>query len=171
MKKMLIVLALTFASPVFAAPPSDASLRQLLEITNSKKLFESAVASVDAEAKAMTQQILKGKEITAADQEALDRMNARLVAMMQEEMRWQTLEPRYLDIYRESFTQAEVDGMLRFYKSPTGKAVIEKMPVVMQHTMQLMQGLMVGMAPKLQAIIEDMLVELQANRRQPAQQP
>lgn len=171
MKRMIIVLALMCAAPVFAAPPSDSSLRQLLEITNSKTLFESTMAGVDAEAKAMTQQLLKGRELTAADQEVLERMNARLVAMMQEEMRWETLEPRYLDIYRQSFTQAEVDGMLRFYKSPTGKAVIEKMPVVMQHTMQLMQGLMVGMAPKLQAIVEDTLVELQASRQRSEQQP
>lgn len=166
MKKMIVVLAMMFAAPVFAAPPSDASLRQLLEITNSKKLFESAMAGMDAEAKAMAQQMLKGREITASDQEVIDRMNARLVAMMQEEMRWETLEPRYLDIYRQSFTQAEVDGMLRFYRSPTGKAVIEKMPVVMQHTMQMMQGLMGGMMPKMQPILEDMLAELQANRQQ-----
>ena len=66
------------------------------------------------------------------------------------------------EIYRKSFSQSEMDGMLKFYKSPAGKAVIAKMPVVMQNTMQVMQGEMAEMMPKIQQLIADTTSQMQA---------
>ena len=58
-------------------------------------------------------------------------------------------------IYKQSFTQKEVNGMLDFYKSEPGQAVIAKMPLVMQNTMQAMQARMNTTFPKLQKLQQD----------------
>ena len=67
-----------------------------------------------------------------------------------------------MGIYRNTFSQAEVDGMLGFYRSPAGQAVIAKMPLVMQNTMQSMQGRMAVMMPRIQELQRDTVARLRA---------
>ena len=74
-----------------------------------------------------------------------------MIAMFKEEMSWETLEPLYIRIYRDSFTQPEVNGMLAFYGSPAGQTVIKKMPLVVQNTMTEMQK---RMGPFLEKLIK-----------------
>ena len=83
---------------------------------------------------------------------------------MREAMQWPALEPRFIEIYQASFTQAEVDGMLEFYRSPAGQAVIAKIPGAMQRTMVVMQELMDGMMPRLRELQAQALDRLKATR-------
>lgn len=42
------------------------------------------------------------------------------------------MEPIQIPIYRETFEQAEIDGLIAFYGSPVGQAFVNKMPTVSQ---------------------------------------
>ena len=48
-----------------------------------------------------------------------------------------------------------IQGMLAFYRTPAGQAVIEKMPLVMQNTMQAVQERMGAMMPAMQKMIAE----------------
>jgi len=80
-------------------------------------------------------------------------------------MTWESFEPNVIDLYKKSFTQSEIDGMVQFYKSPAGKAVIAKMPVVMQNNMQLVQGRMKTLLPKIQQLQQETFEKLKATQR------
>nr|WP_276510032.1 DUF2059 domain-containing protein [Niveibacterium umoris] len=73
----------------------------------------------------------------------------------------------FLDIYQKTFTQKEVDGMLSFYKSPAGQAVIKKMPQVMQASMQIMQARMSKLVPQIQQITAEGAEKMKALSAQP----
>jgi hypothetical protein len=60
-----------------------------------------------------------------------------------------------IQIYRDNLTQKEVDGMLKFYRSESGRAYVEKMPAITQEVMQKMQGLVQDMRPKLMELQKD----------------
>jgi hypothetical protein len=51
--------------------------------------------------------------------------------------------------------------MLQFYKSPSGKAVIAKMPAVMQSSLQAAQARLASLMPKLKQLQEETVVRLQ----------
>ena len=87
-------------------------------------------------------------------------MKDRMVALVQGEFAWEKLEPMYLRIYKESFTEEEVAGMLSFYKTPAGQAVIYKMPALMQKSMLEVQKMMFGFAPQIQKIQQDFVAEM-----------
>lgn len=127
-------------------------MRQLLEVTQSRKLMDGMMSQIDSSMQLGMKQALAGNTPTGEQQAVLDEMRQKIVALMQQEMRWDVLEPKFIAVYRQSFTEQEVAGMLAFYKTPAGQAVITKMPLVMQHTMATMQELMGSMMPKLQAI-------------------
>lgn len=79
---------------------------------------------------------------------------------MQGEFAWEKLEPVYLRLYRASFTEEEIVGMLSFYKTPAGQAVITKMPLLTQNTMIEIQKLLSGITPQIQKIQEDFIAEM-----------
>lgn len=164
--RAIILLACLAAAPAFAAdaPASEASIRELLTVTQSEKLVDSTMGQIDSMMQNSMKQALAGQTLTADQQKIIDDMRAKMIALFKEDMKWETLEPMFVDIYKRSFTQKEIDGMLDFYRSEPGQAVIAKMPLVMRNSMQAMQGRMVAMLPKLQQLQRDAIAELRASQ-------
>jgi hypothetical protein len=142
------------------APASDKSIRELLAITDAHKLIDTVRGQVDAMVKASSQQAMQGQTITPEKQAILDRMRTKMEAVIDEMLSWDTLESVYLRTDRASFTQDELDGIMRFYKTRAGQAMIKKMPVVMQNVMAEMQGLLQPMRQRMQEIQRETLQEL-----------
>ena len=169
MKRLLITLCALAAisSPAFAAPqpPSEDSIRRLLEVTEARKLLDGMMAQVDALMRRNMEQALLGRQLTPEQEAIIARMRGRMADAFREEMTWDKLEPLYVRVYQNTFTQGEVDGMLAFYRTDAGRAVIEKMPAVIQTTMGEMQLRMQPLIQKMRAIEEEALAELRATER------
>jgi hypothetical protein len=164
MKKIsaIICLFLILSNPVFAAPPSDASLNQLITLTDMKQMMGGVFDQVDGLMNDVIQQSLKDQKVTKAQQLAIDNMKTKMVSLLKKEYGWELLEPKFMQIYRDSFTQEEVDGMIVFYQSPSGQAVIKKMPVVMQQAITMSQSMIQALAPKMQKIQQEFTAEMKA---------
>lgn len=102
---------------------------------------------------------VNGKSLTAEQQKAIELAPAKIARAMESEFNWQNLKPIYVTIYRESFTQEEVDGMVAFYKTPVGQSTIKKMPIVMQKSMLMTQARMQTLLPKMEAAMTQALLE------------
>lgn len=164
MKKLLITIVAVLMAPVaLAAQPSDESIRELMEITDTRALLENGMNQADQMMQASMRQASQGKTIPPEDQKVLDDMREDMLTLLKQEMSWASMEPLFIEVYQKSLTQSEVDGMLEFYRSDAGKAVVAKMPVIMQNTMTLMQQRMAGMAPKMQKIQGTAMAKLQEN--------
>jgi hypothetical protein len=162
LKALALFVALCSAAAAQESTPSESSIRQLLAVTNAQKLVEGAMGPLDAIVQNSMRQALAGRPITPQVQAMLDEMRGRMVVIFREEMDWRVLEPLYIDIYRKSFTQGEIDGMLAFYDTAAGKAVINKMPTVLQHTIQMVQLRMQPIMQKMQALQQETLARLKA---------
>jgi hypothetical protein len=77
------------------------------------------------------------------------------------ELSWEKMRDLYQQVYAETFTQEEVDGLIAFYESPAGKAFVAKMPTVMQKSMVLMQQRMAPMVQRLQQSLQETVLEVQ----------
>lgn len=163
MKKLPALLILLFMiQPAFAAegrPTADA-VRELMEIMESQKMLEKAMGRIDAMTQQTIHQVLEGQPVTPEQEEILEDYQDKMVALYQEEMSWGYMEPIFIEIYQNSFSQEEIDGLIAFYRSDLGKAVIHKMPIVLQHTMQAMQGRMMQIMPRMQKIQQEMVAQL-----------
>jgi hypothetical protein len=158
---LLFLLAI---QPAMAAetPASDQSIRELMEVTRSRQMLDATLAQVDQVMQQSMQQAVAGTELNAEQQKVMADMRGRIVALFKNEMKWETLEPMFVEIYRKSLSQGDVDGMLAFYRTETGQAVINKMPLVMQNTMVAMQARMASMTPKLQELQADAVERMKA---------
>lgn len=151
--KLILLILFILCGSAFGADtkPSDQSIKELMRVADSRKMLDSMIGQYDAIMKNSMQQALEGEPITPEQQKQLDDMLTEITLAFKQEMNWEKLEPLFVKIYRDSFSQEEVDGMLAFYKSPAGQAVIHKMPLVLQNTMTEMQKLM---GPALQKVVQ-----------------
>ncbi len=161
--RALLLCAAAICAPAYAAdqPPSEASLRELLAVTEAKQLIDNSMSQIDAAIQNGVKQGLQGRVLTPEQEKILDEMRANLLVIFGEEFTWAKLEPAFIDVYQRSLTQSEVDGMIAFYKTPAGRAVIAKMPLIMQNTMQMVQGQLGGMMPRIQQVQREAVEKLE----------
>jgi uncharacterized protein len=160
-----IAMAAENASPPSAAPsgpPSEAAIKQLLEVANARKLVDSVMTQMDNLMQQSIAQATKGENIPPKVQNQIDRERGEMTAMMKELLDWSKLEPLYVRVYQKTFTQQEVDGMVAFYKTPAGQAVIAKMPAVMQNTIEEMQQMMGPVMQRIQKMQQDVVAGMKA---------
>ena len=138
-----------------AAPASEASAKELLEVSHARQLLDNMLAQVGGMMKTQMQQATAGKTITPADQANMDKGQAKGMEVLKSELSWDKLEPMYVQVYTQSFTQSEVEGIVAFYKTPAGQALVNKMPAVMQNTSTIMQQRMAGLMPKMMAAMQE----------------
>ena len=168
-KRIATILALTcsFALPsAFAADqrPTEASIKQLLEVTQIRKLLESTMGQMDALMKQAAQQVTQGQKITPEVQKQIDKGRTEAMSMMKEILDWNKLEPMYVRIYQKSFNQQEIDSLIAMYKSPAGQMLLTKMPIVLENTMGEMQQLMQPVMQRIQRMQQDVVAQMQAER-------
>lgn len=160
----ILFFAVFFSTAVHAATPSDASIEDLLNSMHAEKIMDLMLPAIDKSMHQSMAMATKGKTLSAKQQQILDASTAKMMALMKDEMSWDKMHAMYVQIYRESFTQEEIDGLVAFYKSPAGVAYIEKMPAVMQKTMGLMQTRMADMVPKMQAAIQQAVEDVKNSK-------
>ena len=162
MKMFLAVAALLFAVPAFSQhqPASEASIRELLALTNSKAILEQAYGQIDGMMEKAMNDAMSGKPRSAEQEKLLAEFRSKIVTAMTEQMSLEFLEPAYIKLYGTTFSQGEIDGMNAFYKSQAGKAVIAKMPQLMTAVMQLVMDRMTAVMPKVQAIKDEYVARL-----------
>ena len=171
--RLLIILALS-CPIVFAADPlspgsgaagtapSDASIKQLLDVTQTHKMLDSTIAQMNALMTRTMQQATQGQKITLLIQKDIDKRQSEMMATIREVLDWNKLEPMYVRIYQKSFTQQEVNGMIGFYKTSSGQALINKMPAVLQNTLNEMQQMMAPMMQRMRQDQQAVLAEIKA---------
>ncbi len=159
-KKILAAIGLTvLAASVHAEPASAEAIEQLLAMTKAEALLDTMYANADQMMRQSMRQSVGNRTLTAQQQRALDEMPAKFVAIMRQELNWATLKPMYVRIYQESFEQEEIAGLIAFYGTPAGQALITKMPVVMQKSMSIVQDQMRTLIPRMGQVVEQSMKE------------
>jgi uncharacterized protein len=67
-----------------------------------------------------------------------------------------------LRVYQATYTQDDVDGLIAFYKTPAGQALINKSPLMMQNMMDEMRTLMRPMIQRIAQIKKEAEQDMKA---------
>jgi hypothetical protein len=163
MKQLLLAIALMASLPAFAqTPASEASIRELLKVTEARKLLDGAYAQMDGLMDQAMKQAMGDTKPTPEQEKVMAEFRHKAVDLIQDEMGWQKLEPLYVDLYAKTFSQSEIDGILTFYKTEAGKAMIAKMPTLMNNLMQMMMKQMQSFMPRLQQLQQEYAPKIKA---------
>ena len=160
--KHVLAIFLFVSIATFAAPASEDSIRQLLAVTKMKGTLDGIQNQFKEMMHNTVQQALRGRIPTLEQQEAIDRMENKLLAIVQRELSWEKIEPMYIHLYQELFTEEEIAGMLSFYGTPAGQAVVNKMPTLIQRSMLEVQETQQRLGPEIRRIQQEFISEFRA---------
>ena len=151
----LLLAALLFSLQAHAAPASPESIETLYTLMHVDRTIASVNVTVEAQMRQAMAAAHQGKTLTPEQQAIEERAVQRGLAVIHDELNWEKLKPQFTRIYTETYTQEEVDGLIAFFNSPSGKAYLAKMPQLTQQVMQFMQSYMAEIMPKMQQIARD----------------
>jgi uncharacterized protein len=159
MKRIAVLLAFTLALCLpLTAHADEASRRakaeEMVQLLHMDTLMKQLMDGMRQQVSTTTQQ-LAGKTLTPQDQARLDEFQQKLYAMIDAQIGWKAIEPDILDLYAETFTDDELDGILAFYKSPAGISMVQKLPGLTTQAMQLTQSRMATLQPQVKQMIAD----------------
>ena len=156
MSKLFIALcALLLSANLYAQKPSVASVEKLMTITNVEQNVLASYANAEKMMRQSISQSMAGRTPSAEEQKKMDRMIVKMLEVMKSELNYPKLKPSFIQLYLDVFDQQEIDQLIEFYTGPAGKALIVKMPQVMEKTMLIMQAQMQTMLPKIAAIAQE----------------
>jgi hypothetical protein len=164
-KSLLFALAIASGiSTIPAATPSDESINEMIKVMEVEKTVNMMVAQMENGIKTgmqqSQQQVLQGKEPTPEQKAFTEKFQQQATALLKDELSFSKMKDVYLQVYRETFTQDEVNSIIAFYGSPAGKAMVQKIPVAMQKAGVLMQGRMGPLTQKMQKMQADFTAEM-----------
>jgi hypothetical protein len=148
MKKLLMTLALLLYCAVPAAaqpepsPGEVAAARDLLEASRTRENFIKAMEL--------------GMEQGGMG-ELTPRVRQVLRDFMEEHFRYEDMEPEFIRVYADTFTEQELRDLAAFYRTPLGQRVVETLPDITAASQRIAMERMQGVMPQLmQAIMEAM---------------
>ena len=157
-----VAAALVSTLAVSAAQPTDASVRELLELSGSARQVDAMKAQFSAMENGAIQQALKGHEITPGIQKVLEDSAAQSSTIINGTFAWAKVEPLFVKAYQSTLTQDEVNGIVAFYKTPAGKAMVQKLPTLMQQAIMQLRPEMGAMMGQLKQVQQQTTLKLQA---------
>lgn len=162
LKSALALAAFCLSFNLCAAPATDASIEELLNLTQAQSTLDAAHAQLEQVMKDGMNQALQGQRMNPKQQAAVDKLPARMAKIIREEVTWEKMKPQLMVVYRDIFTQEEINGLIDFYKTPTGQTMTRKMPQVLQKSVQISQNMMMQVMPKMQQLMQETVDEIRA---------
>jgi hypothetical protein len=159
LRAVFVLLFILVSTSVNAAPASEESIRQLLEVTKERRRLDDVRNQMIEKVRQKVQQVFHGQLPTLEQQAIAAKMENNIVAMVEDEFSWEKQEPRAIFMYQETFTEEEIAGVLSFYKTPAGQAVINKMPTLTQQFMLQMSNQMESIKGRMKEIQDEAIAE------------
>lgn len=157
MNRLLIIPVLAFCLPL-AAQSNDASLhakaQQAVMALHIDRMVKNASDEFTKRYSDTAEHIV-GDNPTPRQATQIADFEKKLSQTIDAQMNWKVVGPGFVDIYAKNFTEAELDGIIAFYKSPAGIAFLDKTPTLNTQTMQLLQSTMGTLQPQLKQSLDD----------------
>ena len=157
MRRSLVLAStlLLFSLPL-AVRADDATKRakveQMLVVTKVDGLSQQMLASVPDRVKtAASRQVMVQSASTPEQKKLTSDYLDQMGTIARSGATWATLKPKIVDLYMAAFTEADLDGILAFYKTPAGQDLITKTPEISGKTIETLQSAVSALQPQFEA--------------------
>ena len=129
----------------------NAKIEEMMRISQTDKVMKQVLDQMKSTVMSQVSKVDSSPEARKASEET----QQRILALLTERLSWDRAKPAFIKMYSETFTESEIEGILTFYKSPAGQAMLQKMPQLIQRSMAVGQQLVGDVSPDIQRIVED----------------
>lgn len=161
-KFLLTVLLFGFCCSSVRADESSkqAKIQELFTVMQMSKTFDNMVDQGAAQGANAAMSLFPNVKLTPAQQKVMDSKLDEIRKVLHDTLSWQKLEPDIAKVYAENYSEATLDGLLSFYKSPAGQDMLAKQATVMAQSGAVVQHVSVAMQPRLQEIMKSLAEDM-----------
>lgn len=153
MNRLYTAALLLFLAPAPFVRADEASKRakveELIQITKVNQIAEQMTQQMTTRMRTMAAQQTASHAVNPAQQKAINEYITQLENITRSAVAWDKIKAGIVADYNQAYTEPELDGILAFYHSPAGKALLEKSPELMSKTMQTVQSQMASAQPQM----------------------
>ena len=157
-KSKLVLLSLCIAAAVPAARADEASHRakveEMLRLTKTESGLHEQLTNLQTRVGELSKQQFNLPSPTPEQTASIKEYEGKVQQITTEEVSWEQIRPLIVKLYSDSFTDTELDGIIAFYKSPAGEALVAKMPQVSGKTTATVQDRIKELQPKLASLTQ-----------------
>lgn len=159
MKKLVMAAALLLCAAAPAAAQQEPSpgemqaVREFIEVTRMRDTFTRTVEMM--------------LEAATKDEELPDGFRDVMREFMAEHFSYEILEPGFIQVYTDLFTEAELRELTAFHRTPAGQRYVELAPEMAMRTEQFTSEIMEEAMPALMRRIAELAEEEEKASRAP----
>jgi len=167
MRKLIVFTIAILMSGIFTLQAADNNIavrtKLAAELLKAMKIGKMLNQTFDT-MKQMQGDMVKKMAVNAKDQEMAVRHQQKIMNLMQKELSWEKFRPEFEKLYAETYSAEELEGLIKFYRSPLGEKFTSKQPEMQKKTMIMVQKMMTHILPKIQALTKKMQQEIIASK-------
>ena len=157
MRRFATVLVASLLLPLSARADEaskHAKLEQLFDAMHMDRTLKQTMDAIEKSVAPMTEKMF-GQDVPESMKKEVADLQKQMFDLIEEQMSWKAMEPVYIDIYARNFTEEQIDDLVAFYKTPTGQALIDKLPTITAEAVPATQDKIVSLQPQIQRLIQD----------------
>ncbi len=140
-----------------------AKIEEMFKAAHLDELLSQSLAIAGNQVKSAAFQQMLGVKLRPEQQRTAQEFQDKVMQLVMQTLSWDKLKPIYVSLYANTYTEEEIDGILAFYKSPAGQAMVSKTPQLMTEAGQVVQQrIATEMQPKMQALMKEFAQQSQS---------
>ncbi len=153
---VLLVLCAAMAVPARADDASRrAKVQELFTLTHVNRMTEQITSVVRKQLEASVRGLPGLAQATPEQKKLLADYETKVMNLVDTNVNWTVVEPQMVELYESTYTEAEIDGILAFYKSPVGQTMLAKSPDLTRKSMEITQGKLAPLQPQITELSQE----------------
>jgi hypothetical protein len=164
---MRFVISLLLAASLLPAPQAhgdaaskERKIQELLTIMHFEDTNRRMVQAEEVRIENESREQLTGVTLEPDQKESYDKFQRQVVNLLRESASWKVLEPDFIKLYADTYSEEEIDGILAFYHSPVGQAMLAKTPELTEKSIEISRHRMAALEPKIQRLVDQFMSEV-----------
>lgn len=157
----LVVPLAVHAQETATSSSKQAKVEELLQLTHMDHLMSQMIDQMTARMKASADQQAATMNFTPEQKTIYDDYQQKLNQLLASYLNWDKMKPVMVQVYSDTYTDDELNGILNFYRSPAGQAMVAKSPQLMNKTMSAMMQQMSTLQPQVQQLSKEFAEKMQ----------
>jgi len=151
------IAVLSIAPPIAYADDASktAKVEELFRLTKIDQLLRQSLTLAAEQVKSGLIQQIMGVKLSPDMQKEVGAMQDKVAGIVSDAVAWDKLKPPYLKLYLDAYSEEELDGIVAFYKSPAGQAMVTKTPELMTKASDIVRQKIAEVQPDLAKIVSD----------------
>lgn len=159
MKRIAVALLLLLSLTPFAHA-DDATKRtkveELFTLLHIDQTSTQIMANINRQMQGLSTHQF-GATPTPDQQKQFSDLQTRVTNVVQQTIGWKVIEPDFIKLYTDAYTEPEIDSILAFYRSPAGQAMLTKSPELSSKSLAITQQRMTPVEPQLRQMVADFI--------------